>query len=338
MPSSSAPGTKLHVVVEDGRDDAGSAVGRGGDDPATGGVLLVHREGVEVDPVHDVERVGVALGGEVAMEPRRAPGHPKTARQHAFAVESALDARSHHRPQVQHAAADLVLRAPRALVGEHHLADRQALPPAGCQQLGAGAEGEGDRGVVERRPGPRPSPPRRRRTRHRPSRRCCSRSSAPLASYAAKVMPLGCAGRLLRRCMTRSSSMSKRIGRLPPRLSSPLGADLVDPGVGAVRVGRGGVLALEAEDHRLRGAVAVPGRAERAEQLGPDPYDVVEPALRGEPVGEELAGPHRPHGVGRRRADADGVEVERGQRHAIPPPSSKSDANSRLASTSQRAT
>ena len=45
------------VVVQHRRDDAGRAVGRRGDDAAAGGVFLVHRQRVEVDPVEDGQRI-----------------------------------------------------------------------------------------------------------------------------------------------------------------------------------------------------------------------------------------------------------------------------------------
>jgi len=47
-----APGTKPVVVVQHGRDDAGRAVGRRGDDAAAGRILLVDRERVQRHPVH----------------------------------------------------------------------------------------------------------------------------------------------------------------------------------------------------------------------------------------------------------------------------------------------
>ena len=52
-------------VVKDGGDDPGRAVGGSGDDAATGGVLFVDGERVEVDPVEDGERIGE--GGFVAV-------------------------------------------------------------------------------------------------------------------------------------------------------------------------------------------------------------------------------------------------------------------------------
>ena len=42
--------------------------------------------------------------------------------------------------------------------------------------------------------------PRRRRSRRRPSSTCARRASAPSASSAVNVMPLGCSGSVLRRC------------------------------------------------------------------------------------------------------------------------------------------
>ena len=50
-------GHEARVVVQHRRHDAGGAVGRRGDDAAAGGVFLVDRQRVQVDPVEHLQRV-----------------------------------------------------------------------------------------------------------------------------------------------------------------------------------------------------------------------------------------------------------------------------------------
>src|SRR5690606_10563102 len=72
---------------------------------------------------------------------------------------------------------------------------------------------------------------------------------------------------------------------------------------------------------------------ERAEQLGPDPGDSLEETGPGQPVREQPGGPHGAHRVGRGRADADGEQVQGGQRHQ----GTSGEANSVMPSSSHRA-
>ncbi len=94
--------------------------------------------------------------------------------------------------------------------------------------------------------------------------------------------------------------------------------DLLDVAVRRERVDGLGVVPGEAEDHRLRAAVAVPGRAERAVQLDPHPGHVVEEALGPKPLDEEDGRPHRADRVGARRSDPDREQVEDRQGHGLP--------------------
>lgn len=52
-------GGEVPAVVHHGGNDAGGAVGRGSDNAAVGGILLVDSQGVEVHPLHRVEPLGV---------------------------------------------------------------------------------------------------------------------------------------------------------------------------------------------------------------------------------------------------------------------------------------
>ena len=90
-----SPSDRSAVVVHDGRDDAGGAVGRRGDDAAAGGVLLVDRERVQVDPVEDRQRIaqrGFRTFAQILGHRRRAALHVQAAGQHAAFADAARDA------------------------------------------------------------------------------------------------------------------------------------------------------------------------------------------------------------------------------------------------------
>ena len=63
---------ELAEVVQDGRDDAGCAVGRGGNDASAGGVFFVDRHGVNHRPKLGVDDFGFAQGFEFGGELRGA--------------------------------------------------------------------------------------------------------------------------------------------------------------------------------------------------------------------------------------------------------------------------
>ena len=183
-PSSSAPRHEVEVVVQDGRDDAGGAVGRGGDDPAAGGVLLVDGHRVEGDPVH------ARSGSSRSPSARAAGGRARAARRRTLGRRAGCPrvrmprchALLHDAPDLQQAGADLGLGAPGLLVLQHQRGDRQAGLPGEAQQLVAGAEGVGSTVSSSLiRSGRRPRP-RRRRSRRRPSSTSSRSTGSPAAS------------------------------------------------------------------------------------------------------------------------------------------------------------
>jgi len=76
-----------------------------------------------------------------------------------------------------------------------------------------------------------------------------------------------------------------------------------------------GPLAQQPEHDGRAASVPVPGRAQRPEQLGPDPRDAGQQALLGEAGDEPRRGPHRADGVRAGRADPDREQVEDADRH-----------------------
>ena len=295
---------------------AAPLVGRGDHAPA-GRVLLVHGQRVEGDPLHRASgscssppasrlSAGWPPGAAPAARPA-APRSPGLPRAHALL---------HHRPDVQQPGADLVLGAPRQLVGQHDPADAQPGLRRALQELVSGGERVRHAASGPRRGRDGPPRPGRGRTRHRPSSTRVPAASAPLPSIAAKSIPLVWNGSRLRRCRTTSSSRAKAISCLPPSRSTPVGAHGREPRLGGRGVDEVGSLALEPEHDGLDRAVAVPGGSERAEHLRPDPGGVDEQPVGCQTVDERVRGPHRPDRVRARRADADLVQVEGADGHA----------------------
>ena len=62
MPRLVGAGHEAVVVVQHRGNDAGGAIGWGGDDATTGRVFLIHRQGEQIDPVHHVQGSAGALG------------------------------------------------------------------------------------------------------------------------------------------------------------------------------------------------------------------------------------------------------------------------------------
>ncbi len=96
-------------------------------------------------------------------------------------------------------------------------------------------------------------------------------------------------------------------------------ADLGDERLGGRRVDGLRLLARQAEHDGLDAAVAVAGGAERAEQLGPDTGDVIQPAVLVERGDKHEGCAHRPDRVRARRSYADLEEVEDADRHGSLP-------------------
>ena len=95
----------------------------------------------------------------------------------------------------------------------------------------------------------------------------------------------------------------------------PAAADRRDERLGGRRVDGLGLLAGQAEHDGLDAAVAVAGRAERAEQLGPHTRDAGQQAVLIERAGEHEGGAHRADRVRAGRSYADLEEVEDADRH-----------------------
>ena len=141
-------GHEAVVVMQHRGNDAGGAIGRRGDDAATGGVFLVHRERVEIDPVEDRQRIAQRRFRPIAqfrVHARRAALHLEAARQHAGFAHAACDAILHRLPDRQQAAADFRLAAPDLFVFEHQLRDALACLVAQREQFVAAVERVGQR-------------------------------------------------------------------------------------------------------------------------------------------------------------------------------------------------
>ena len=119
-------GHEARVVVQHRRDDAGRAVGRRGDDAAAGGVLLVDRQRVEVDPVHHRQRIAQRGLGVAPSAPRcrsaRAALDLEAAGQDALGARSRARRSPASRRQMRsRPASHLGVACARALVAPHQL-------------------------------------------------------------------------------------------------------------------------------------------------------------------------------------------------------------------------
>ena len=75
---------EIPVIVQDGRHDAGGAIGWCGDHPPAGGVLLVDGQRVQGHPFHRPQGVGlVGLGGQSGAQRGRTATYLQPTRQHA---------------------------------------------------------------------------------------------------------------------------------------------------------------------------------------------------------------------------------------------------------------
>ena len=99
----------------------GGAVGRGGDDPAAGRVLLVDRHGGQVEPVHRLG--GVAGRAQPFVDPGGPAAHAQRAGEGAAGAAARVDALPHHAPDLHQPRAHLRLVADDGLVGQHELGD-----------------------------------------------------------------------------------------------------------------------------------------------------------------------------------------------------------------------
>ena len=133
------------------RQHPGRAVRRRGHDPPAGGVLLVHREREQVDPVHDPQRIGRVLarrtGARYSSGARRGtfspPGSVPSLRRTPFCTHSCITAQMSSRP----ARTSASLRHACSLASITPLIGSPVSAQLG-EQLGAGRNGYGSAGVV----------------------------------------------------------------------------------------------------------------------------------------------------------------------------------------------
>ena len=171
-------------IAEHGRDDAGRAVGRRGDDAAAAGVLLVHRNGKRADRVHGAEVAGeLALGvRRLPVERRRAALDVQAAGKDAFRAQAALQAVVHRVPDLEQPGARRRLVLVGQLVLPDDIGDRRAV----CLRQSASSSaallklwqpgGAGPRRC--RSCGSRPWPSGRARRRRRSRNRRCDGGTA----------------------------------------------------------------------------------------------------------------------------------------------------------------
>ena len=270
-------GHEAMIVVQHGRDDAGGAVGRRGDDTAAGGVLLVDRERVQIHPVEDRQRIAQRRLGalaQFAVHRRRAPLHLEPARQHAAVANAAGDAILHRLPDGEQPLTDFRLAAPGLLVFQHDPGDGLAGIRAQPEQFVAGMERVRQRrgvghdavfgglvvvdheaaadGVVVAR-----------------------REHLAVGGERGEAHAVAVVGQLLALVEDEIGLFVERDLVLAEHAQTFAIADALEPRRNGIGIDPVGPLALEAAQHRLVGAVAATGVGERAEQLGAQPRDFV---------------------------------------------------------------
>ncbi|MNH10286.1 hypothetical protein D3C79_697600 [compost metagenome] len=305
---------EAHVVVQNGRDDTGRAVGWRGDHAPTVGVLFVHCEGVEVDPVEHRQRIAQArfrVTAELAVQRRCPTLDLEPTRQNAFMLAAGFDTVLHHLPDAQQPGTGLGLGAPGRFVGEHHLADRQLLRNAMAEQFPGGFERVGQHRVVfddavmacgifiD----------------HEAAAHRVVLAAADLQSglvEGAKDHAVGVVGQRL--ADHRQVLFFDEVDFvLAEQAQAAAVADALQAGGDGFGVDGVRVLAFQAQQHGLVTAVALAGGAQRAVQLGLDAGGGGEQAVAAQPFGEARGGAHRAHGVRAGGADADLEQVEDAQ-------------------------
>ncbi len=305
--------------MQHGRDDAGGAIGRGGDHPATSGVLFVDRQGVQVDPVEYGQRIaqiGLRSIAQFGVQGRGAPADPQAAGQFAGRAQATGDAVLHGRPERAQAGVDGFVVAPDPFVGAHQVGDGQAVVGAAAQQFRAGGERMRQGGGV----GDDPVFGGFVLVDHEAA---ADRVVVALSQGRAvgveggEAHAIGVIGQFLALVEDQVGPLVDADLVLVVQAKAPTAADAVEAVLDAIGIDPVRLLAFQAEQDRLVGAVAASGQGQRAEQFHPDPDAARQQAGITQPAFDEACGgAHRSHGMRGRRADADFEQVEQADGHA----------------------
>ena len=303
------------VVHHHGWRHAGRTIGGGRDHPSAAGVLLVHGERVEREPVHAAQRVGaVGLHLQPVQQLGCPPAHLQPARQDAFGSHAVVHAVLHDRPDVQQLCVDLRVAAPDPLVLPHQPGNGEPGRRAVREQLRAGAERERQHGGV-------------RLHAVRPGLRLVEDEAAThrVVGALAQLDAVGVTGR------EDHAVGVHRQRRAPVQHHVGVGVEVdvvvtgqrqpvarlhcVHKGTDGRRVDQVRLVAGKAEDDGWDAAVSVAGGAERAEQLHLHRCHACQHVGVGERCDEAAGGLHRPDGVGGGGSDPDPEEIKDAQRH-----------------------
>lgn len=301
------------------RDDPGRAIGGRGDHAAAGRVLLVHRQRVEVDPVQHRQRVAhgrFRLAGQLAVQRRRAARDVQATRQGAFLADAAGHARLHRVPDRPQPVADLVFAAPGLLVLEHQRRDAQAAALALGQQLVAALERVRQRGLV----GHDAVRGRIVLVDHEAAADgvvVAGGDDLVVGVIGGEAHAVGVVGQLLPLVHQQVALLVEGDRVRAAEQDALVLADALQRRRDEVRVDLVGVVAFQAHQHGLVGAVAAAGQGQRAEHLGTDAHHVPQAIRIDQPAAHEARRrPHRTHRVRGAGTDADLEQVERTDCHA----------------------
>ena len=314
----------LQVVAQHRRDDSGSAVGGRGDDLAPAGILFVDRHGIDGQPIGKDVRlraVGALLVAELLEERAGPPLDTKSAGELALAPKPAIDAGAHRAPERRDTGIDLGLGAEGALVRQHHCGDGGA---ALVRHLQHGSR------VLER-------------IRHarlfligrllRVAGELFLRHDEAAADrkvdLAQVAHPLGvdclefhAVGMARERWAVVEDDVVMRIEYERDAVKCkqvPAPPEVCQVGLGALHIEIGCTVAEQAQHHRPVCRVALAGEGKRAMEGDAEPQPCVRRWVRVGLLDKQAEkGPgrrHRPHRVGRGRADADLEDIEDAKEH-----------------------
>ncbi|MNG98899.1 hypothetical protein D3C79_580580 [compost metagenome] len=310
------------------RNDPGRAIGRRRDHAPTGCVFLIHRQRVEVDPLHGAQgradHIGLVQFLQAAIKLGRPALHIQPAGQNPFVLQTVFDTGLHGLPELQQTGANLRFATPDLLVFQHQLRHAQVVFLAQFQQFHSAVEIVGEHGVI----GVQHTTGGLRRIHHK----------------AAADRVIGIAVQLARRTFSNQGhgvGVVRQVLVEQQHVARPDKADVQpaieqqsvcfaqcgDAGADLRRVDSVRPLAHQAHDDRIVAAVTDPRGRQRAVQAHLDAAHLLELTTFTQALDEQCRSPHGPDGMRAGRADANLEQVEHTDGHATyllieqPPPS-----------------
>ncbi|MND50539.1 hypothetical protein D3C80_415110 [compost metagenome] len=315
---------EMQEILERCGNDAGSAVGRRRHDATAAGIFLVHRHGVNREPVIGEEGIGPVAAPflvEAIMDRPRPPLDLEPARHDAIDLEATIDTAVHRLPDRVYTLVQRLRARVGQFVGPLHLRDRKTRAVGHLEHLPGG----------------------RKRIGHTLATACVLRcahclklgignheTSAdrvidPLEKQPAilverrKAHAVGVSWQSLLLVEDQVCLRLEVIGRMTGWRHAACPLHLFDDRVHPVRIDSIRRFAHQAENDRPARSMPDAGEGERAMQRSLKGGNMrtggTRPVVGQDEVEKPVGRRHRPHRVGTRRADADLENVEDGEKH-----------------------